>query len=250
MHHFGRGIVGTPSNFGQLGERPTHPDLLEYLAGFLREHNWSLKALHREIMLSATYQLSADNSEQASAADPDNRLLWRANWQRLDAELIRDSILAVAGTLDRAVGGPPLELDAENQRRTVYARIRRTKPDGLLTLFDFPNPRLTNEQRVVTNVPLQGLFFLNSEFVLAQAREFARRIEAESGGADRDGIVLAYRLLYGREPGESEIAAGLEFLGARPADPSLASAPADADNSRWESYTQVLLSSNELLYVN
>ena len=242
MHHFGRGIVGTPSNFGRLGERPTHPELLEYLAAYLQEKNWSLKALHREIMLSATYRLSAENSEQPLAVDPDNRLLWRMSWQRLDAELIRDSILAVAGTLDRTVGGPPLELDAENHRRTVYARIRRTKPDGLLTLFDFPNPRLTNEQRVVTNVPLQGLFFLNSEFVRIQARELAKRVDAESDGGDRDRIVLAYRLLYGRAPDEPEIAAGLEFLGAAPAS--------DADNARWASYAQALLSSNELLYVN
>ncbi len=246
MHHFGRGIVSTPSNFGRLGERPSHPELLEYLAGRLRENGWSLKALHREIMLSATYQLSSDASEAAMAVDPDNILHWRMNWRRLDAELIRDSLLHVSGSLNGALGGPASEMSAENDRRAVYGRVSRSRPNELLTLFDFPDPRLTSEQRVVTNVPLQGLFFLNSELVRSQAEKFAKRLQNEAGGEDAPKIVRAYRLLYGREPLEFEIQAGLKFLQEARSESDSATAPDES----WASYTQVLLGSNEFLYVN
>lgn len=230
LHHFGRGLVGTPGNFGQLGERPTHPQLLDYLASRLVEQNWSLKALHREIVLSATYALSVDGSKENEAVDPDNHLLWRANRQRLDVEALRDSLLFAAGTLDLSVGGPAEPLDEKNHRRTVYGFVSRRKLDGLLSLFDFPNPNNLSEQRMTTNVPLQRLFFLNSPLIESQSEAFAARLK----GSNEDRIRQAYRILYGRNPDAVETNLGKQFLA----------------QGSWPEYAQTLLSSNEFLYVD
>ncbi|MEJ7608424.1 MAG: DUF1553 domain-containing protein, partial [Bryobacteraceae bacterium] len=142
--HFGEGLVRSPGNLGQLGERPTHPELLDYLAHRFVSTGWSFKSLHRDIMLSSVYALSSADSAVNRAADSENRLLWRANLRkRLDAEALRDSLLAVAGTLDRTIGGPPAGAAENHQRRTIYATVERTKPDPTLALFDFPNPNST-----------------------------------------------------------------------------------------------------------
>jgi len=243
LHHFGRGIVASPSNFGVMGERPTHPELLDYLASRLVDNNWSLKSLHREIMLSAVYQLSTEITEANQAADPDNKLFWRANLRRLDAESIRDSLLFVSGTLDERVGGPPQELNSSNnKKRTVYARIPRGGPSGVLRLFDFPDPTLSGDQRSVTNVPLQGLFLLNSDLVSTQATRFAERVSKDTTD-DRARIVKAYRLLFGRTATESEVQRGLQFLDAARSDANEKATP-------WQQYAQVLLSSGEFLYYN
>ncbi|MCI0419988.1 MAG: DUF1553 domain-containing protein, partial [Acidobacteria bacterium] len=233
--HFGRGIVSTLSNFGQFGERPTHPDLLEYLASRFVEGNGSMKALHREIMLSETYRLSSEKSEPNFAADPDNQLYWRANRRRLDIEAIRDSLLFVSGTLDSTVGGASAELTDENNRRTIYGKVSRVKIHELLGLFDFPDPSNSSERRNVTNVPLQRLFFMNSEFMARQAEALASRLLSEPGD-DAARIKKAYPLLYGREATEIEVQLGLDFLRARPA--------------AWPQYAQALLSINELIFVN
>jgi Protein of unknown function (DUF1549)/Protein of unknown function (DUF1553)/Planctomycete cytochrome C len=245
MHHFGRGIVATPGNFGAMGEAPTHSELLDYLASRLIESGWSIKALHREIMLSAAYQLSSANVEGKDAVDPENRLLWRGPLRRLDAEEIRDSLLFVAGSLDETMGGPPLELSSDkNHRRTVYARIRREDytctsgtggVDRMLQLFDFADPASSVDQRATTNVPLQGLFFLNSDLAMSQAELVAKRVEA-GGGNDAAKIQRAYLLLFSRPPKDEEASLGIAFL--RSAGP-----PA------WQRYAQVLLSSNAFVYV-
>src|SRR5207247_1645959 len=152
--HFGEGIVRTPSNFGMMGERPTHPELLDYLASRFIESGWSIKAMHKVIMLSSAYQLAYAHSEANSAVDPDNRLIWRANFRRLEVEALRDTLLFATGTLDERLGGPPQELArANNKKRTIYGRATRS-PYSLLTLFDYPDPNITSEQREVTNVPL------------------------------------------------------------------------------------------------
>jgi hypothetical protein len=235
QHHFGYGIVRTPSNFGELGERPTHPELLDYLARRLVENHWSIKAMHREIMLSAAYQLSTDYSAANFAADPDNRLLWRANRQRLDAESLRDALLYVSGNLDLKMGGPPERLDKpENHRRTLYGFISRRRLDPMLALFDFANPNSTSDQRMATNVPLQRLFFMNSALMAEESRTLAGRLKAEPDDSAR--IRKAYRLLLGREPKAQEMKLGLEFL-------------RDSQEA-WPRYTQVLLSSNEFSFVN
>ncbi len=236
QHHFGQGLVRTPSNFGQLGERPTHPELLDFLAARFVEHGWSIKEMHREIMLSATYQLAAIEDGKNAEQDPANRLLWRANLQqRLDAEALRDALLAVSGQLDPAIGGPSLPLTDTNRRRTIYAQIGRTKLDPLLALFDFPNPNATSEQRMVTIGPMQRLYFMNNRFVALQSKALAERLAA-SGGDVRARVTLAYRLLFGRVPTASELNLGVTFL--------------ENNQGSWPQYTQVLLSSTEFSSVN
>jgi hypothetical protein len=230
QHHFGRGIVETASNFGANGTRPSHPELLDYLAARLVENRWSLKSIHREIMLSAVYALSSEDIAANQAVDPDNRLLWRANWLRMDAETLRDSLLFVSGNLDLQAGGPPVALNEKNKRRTVYGFISRRKLDPMLALFDFPNPNSTSEARVVTNVPLQRLFMMNSTFVEEQASGLANRLT----GGDADRVRQAYRALYGRMPSDEELRLGESF----------------AKKSGWKEYARVLLNSNEFEWVN
>ena len=231
--HFGEGIVRTPSNFGQLGERPTHPELLDYLASRFIENKWSIKAMHREIMLSSVYQLSSDHSAKAAEVDGANKLFWRYNRRRLDAESLRDSLLAVAGTLDRTIGGKPEKLTEKNHRRTVYGFVSRKKLDPMLALFDFPNPNTTSEQRVVTNVPLQRLFLMNSPVVIDQSQAFAERLE----GDDRTKIRTAYRQILGREPDHQRASARSRV-------------PGSSGDSGLAKYPQVLLTSNEFIYVS
>ena len=232
--HFGTGIVRTTSNFGQLGERPVNPELLDYLAARFIENKWSIKAMNREIMLTSTYQLSTEDSPKAFTADPENRLLWRADRKRLDVEELRDSLLFVSGKLDPKAGGPPEQLTVENKRRTVYGFVSRKDLDPLLALFDFPNPNATSEQRIVTTVPLQGLFFLNSPLMISQTEALAERIG--STGDQAASIQKTYRLLFGRAATPQEIALGTEFLKNNKDQP-------------WPKYLQVLLSSNEFIFI-
>lgn len=243
QHHFGRGIVGTPSNFGKLGDPPSHPKLLDYLAAQLIESGWSIKTLHREIMLSSTYRLGSDSNLANSEIDADNRFLWRANRRRLDIESWRDTLLDVAGTLDRSMGGPSTNLsDSNNVRRTVYAKISRHELDDLLRLFDFPDANITSSKRTETTVPQQQLFVLNSPFMIAQAKSFAARLHQEAPASDMNRIRRGFQLAYGRPPAETELRLGIDYL----------SAEHDPENklTRWETYAQVLLGSNELMYVD
>ncbi len=235
MQHFGYGLVRTPSNFGSQGDRPSHPELLDYLADRFVREGWSLKKLHREIMLTAAYALSDEPSERNYSEDPDNRLLWRYNRRRLDAESLRDSILCVSGKLDLKEGGPAVRLDKENSRRTVYAYISRRQLDPMLALFDFPNPNSTSEQRLQTTVPLQKLFFMNSPFVIAQATALSARIAA-AGASDDQRITAAYRFVLQRDPTPEERKLAHRFL--------------DKSAAAWPEYAQVLLSSNEFTYLN
>jgi hypothetical protein len=244
QHHFGKGLVRTPSNFGALGERPTHPELLDHLATRFVANGWSLKWLHREIMLSATYQLSSRQEARQQEVDPENRLLWRANRRRLEVEAWRDAILAVSGKLDRTVGGSSSDLaSAENRRRTLYGVVSRHELNPLLRLFDFPDPNITSGERTVTTVPLQQLFVLNSEFMVQNAKALAARLRA-SAGDDVSRIRQAFWLLYGRPVTDRELRLGLAFVTG-------AETPGRAPTlTRWEQYAQVLLSTNELLYVD
>lgn len=230
-HHFGQGLVRTPSNFGQLGDRPSHPELLDYLASRFVANHWSIKALHREILLSNTYQMSTEFIMANAAKDPENRLLWRANRRRLDVEAMHDSFLAVAGSLDPTPGGPAKRLTDDNKRRAVYGFVSRRRLDGTLGLFDFPNPNSTSEQRLDTNVPLQRLFFLNSPFVLQQSKALAERLQPIKD--DRSRIAEAYLLLFSRPPTNIEGDLGRDFLKTR----------------SWPEYAQVLLGSNEFSFV-
>lgn len=231
LHLFGSGLVRTPSNFGKVGDTPGNPQLLEYLAWRFRESGYSLKALIREIALSATYQASAASSEANEKIDGENRYFWKMNRRRLDAEAFRDSLLAAAGALDfEGFGKPSLSVtDPTNARRTVYARAGRFRQDETLSLFDFPSASVTCEQRVSTNVPLQKLYFLNSDFVKGQAAALAAR-------AARDLDAL-YGFALGRKPSPKEAAMAREFL-------------AEGDTAAWVQLAQVLLSSNEFAFID
>jgi hypothetical protein len=229
--HFGRGIVGTPNNFGQLGERPTHPELLDYLAWRFVESGWSVKALHREIMLSEAYRRSADNDSTDMEKDPGNLLLWRYDRRRLDIEGLRDSMLFASGELDLTPGEKAARFDEKNVKRTVYGFVSRRKLDGMLALFDFPNANSSSEARTATNVPLQRLYFMNSPFVEARAESLAARFT----GAPEQRIRAIYRALFARDPDKSELKAALEYTAA--------------DDRNWVSYARVLLTSNEFTFL-
>jgi hypothetical protein len=244
--HFGRGLVATPSNFGRLGERPSHPELLDHLASRFVAAGWSIKALHRAIMLSATYQLDSVSDGRAAAVDPENSLLWRANRRRLEVEAWRDAMLAVSGELDTTVGGPSAELsNPENRRRTLYGAVSRHNLDGLLRLFDFPDPNITSDKRTVTTVPLQQLFVLNSPFMQHQARALARRLTADPAETDSSRVGRAFQLLYGRLPRAAEMTMALDFLGGGARESNL-----PEGQGRWELYAQALLGTNEFTFVD
>lgn len=240
--HFGRGLVNTPSNFGSLGDRPSHPELLDDLTVRFIAHGWSLKWLHREILSSAAYQRDSATDPRNETLDPENIYLWRGNRRRLDVEAWRDSLLAVAGTLDPTIGGPTFNLaDPNIHRRTVYAKISRHDLNGLLRLFDFPDANVTSDRRTQTTVPQQQLFVLNSEFMIDQARAFAERAQ-KAGPTDRERIIRAYRLAFGRNPDEGELRLGTAFLHRQ---------PATGDKlTPWQQYAQILLATNEFLYVD
>jgi Protein of unknown function (DUF1553) len=232
-HHFGAGLVRSLSNFGEVGDRPSHPELLDYLAARLIENRWSLKQLHREILLSATYGLSGEFRQANFNADPENRLLWRANRRRLDIESLRDALLFVAGTLDHKAGGPPEDWKM-SKRRSVYNRISRFRLERTLSLFDFPDPTISAEQRASTNTPLQRLFFLNSDLVHDVAKSLAGRIET-TARSEPERIDFAYALLFGRQPDDEERRMAAEFL---------------TGGGTWREYAHVLVSTNEFQFLD
>jgi len=222
QHHFGVGLVETPNDFGFNGGRPSHPELLDWLAATLVEGNWSLKQLQREIVLSATYRQSYADNATAAKKDADNRWLWRRNPQRLEAEAIRDAVLAAAGQLRETIGGPgfrdfkeifragtytyePAEtFDPACNRRTIYRTWTRGGRSGLLDAFDCPDPSVTAPKRAVTTTPLQALALFNDAFTLRMAARLAQRAERAAPG-DVDGqITRAYRWSFGRDPSADE----------------------------------------------
>jgi len=248
QHHFGRGLVGTPSNFGSLGEQPTHPELLDYLAVRFVELGWSIKAIHRELMLSATYQLSSSGDAKNEQSDADNRWLWRMNRERLDVESWRDSLLAVSGNLDPQLGGPSTDLgQASNKRRTVYAKISRHELDGLLRLFDFPDANITSDKRSETTVPQQQLFVLNSPFMIEQAKALAARLQKDPALTDDPARVKqVFLLAYGRPATAEEVNLIVSYLGGVDAD----DVKSANKLTRWERVAQAMLGANEFMYVD
>jgi hypothetical protein len=253
MHHFGAGLVRTPSNFGTLGEQPTHPQLLDWLADEFVSSGWSLKSLHRLIMTSATYQLGSDFDENSFQADGDNRLLWRVSPRRMDVEAWRDSLLAVTGELDPSLGGPPLVDITKNKRRTLYAKVSRNgdafPSDAFLRRFDFPMMRATVAQRPQSIVPQQYLFLLNSSFMVQRAQSLVDRLQG-AAESNEERIKTAYQLLYNRSPGPSELQIGMEFVEGDQANDDGVDSEADSQRlSSWTRYAQVLLSSNEFMFV-
>ena len=231
---FGRGLVSTPSNFGQLGERPTHPKLLDWLAAEFVDRGWSVKKLDRAILLSEAYRRSSKTLAANYEADAENQLYWRFNpVHRLDAETIRDSMLAVSGKLDRTATGPPSSLDPSHVRRALYGRVGRTNPDPSMALFDFPDAKAHSDARDVTVGPLQRLFFMNNPFVIEQSEALVERLVSEAGDDAEARIRRAYELVYNRPPERAEIDAALSFV----------------ETETWARYAQALLGSSEFLTV-
>ena len=249
FYHFGNGIVNTPSDFGLMGDRPSHPELLDWLAVSFMENGWSLKWLHRQIVASRAYQQSAALNEKAFAVDADNRLLWRMPLKRMDAETLRDSILSVTGSLNLARGGPSYLLQKKGTggsyiyaaldndgpevwRRAVYRFVVRGGGRIFMDSFDCPDPSVATPQRSNSNTPVQALTLLNNAFVLKQAGLLADRVRKEAGAEPAAQIRRAYALLYGRDPSAKELAAGAAFIAQH-------SLPA---------YARVLFNTNEFLY--
>ncbi len=244
QHHFGRGIVATASNFGLTGDRPTHPELLDTLAVRFMESGWSLKWLHRELMLSSVYQLSADRDAHNVVEDPGNSLLWRFAPRRLGVEAWRDAILAVSGRLNRTIGGPAAGLtDANHVRRTLYGMVSRRDPNKMLIAFDFPDANVSSARRDVTTVPQQQLFVLNSDFMIQSATALSARLE-KAASTDEQRIALAYRWAFARAPTAGEVQFDLEFL-------RIAAENRGEDKlSAWGQLAQAILATNEFTWID
>ena len=250
MHHFGRGLVPTPSDFGTRAELPSHPELLDWLSSRFMESGWSLKRLHREIMLSAAYQqtsltgTSDPSTKQALESDPENRLLWRMSPRRLSFEELRDAWLSSTHELDLTTGGKALELFASsNTRRTLYTYIDRERLPDVLRVFDFANPDLSIPQRSDTVTPQQALFALNHSFVTARARALLRLVE-KSGNVPSHKIARIYSALFQRQPSPAEEQGALDFVTSNP--PIKASSEPDP----WVQFAQALLLTNEFQFVD
>ncbi len=233
QQHFGRGLVATPDNFGAMGERPSHPELLDHLAAGFIEHGWSLKALHRLILTSATWQQSSAVQPLAMEKDPGNRLLWRMAPRRLEFEPLRDSLLAVAGRLDTKLGGRSAPLDDKNVRRAVYGYTDRFRIPALLRNFDVANPDQSISHRAETIHPLQALYFLNSPFVRTQAEAIVHRPEVANA---TNRIDATYRSVLSRRPDAEESKLAADYLGVDPGE------------RQWSNFTQALLLSNEFIF--
>jgi hypothetical protein len=234
---FGKGIVDTPSNFGHSGQPPANQELLDALAVRFMKDGWSIKTLAREIALSAAYQQTSDVNARGTTEDSNNDLLWRMNRRRLSVEQWRDALLFTSGELDLS-GGKSLELsDTNNLRRTVYARVSRLELNAFLMQFDYPDANVHAEKRAVTTTAMQKLFALNSPFMLSRAKALGDRVAPLPN--DKARVREAYRILFAREPDRSEISLALDFL-KKPA----------AEMPRWQQYAQMLLASNEMLYVD
>ena len=280
MHHFGEGLVSTPDDLGTMAENPTHPELLDYLADYFVERGWSLKQLHRLIMLSRVYQESSHILEGSDYTDKDpyNRLLWRANVRRLDFEGVRDSLLAISGQLERSIGGKPVNVTEEpySYRRSVYGYVDRGNLPELMAHFDFSKPDMANSKRTATVVPQQALFLMNSPMAVDVVRRVVNRPEFTAARDDLGKISALYRIIFQRMPKPEEYKMGLGFVKVESQDTeanAFAAKPmakvgggnrmdarAAIKNegfrisrralSPWETYAQALIFSNEAAYVN
>jgi hypothetical protein len=241
LHHFGRGIVDTPGDFGLRSSLPSHPELLDWLASEFVASGWSIKHVHRLIVTSATYrQASTIRYQRGRAIDPDNRLLWRMNHRRLDLEALRDALLSAGGQLDHRIGGPSLRdaLSPGVRRRTLYSFVDRLNVPGLFRTFDFPSPDATSPARDATLVPQQALFLMNSPFVLHQARSLTARPDVIALPGVEDRVKRMYQILYGRDPDRNEVALARAYL-----------AESKGSVQSWQRYAQALLLGNEFVFV-
>jgi hypothetical protein len=282
LHHFGEGFVSSPDDFGMRSEEPSHPQMLDYLASRFENEGWSIKKLHRLIMLSSVYQESSANNPRFAQIDPDNRLLWRANIRRLEFEALRDSLLAIGGDLDATMYGRPVDIESEpfSTRRTIYGVVDRSDIADVLVNFDFANPDMPTGRRHETTVPQQALFLMNSPLVIEQAKRLVTLPEFQSCSDDESKIDFLYERIYQRPPRTEEVKLGSEFIaGAREPQTTNASDLAlkpisnqitqsrpmafgqpgrkggpvgrrRAPLKAWEEYAHALLQANEASFVN
>jgi mono/diheme cytochrome c family protein len=228
MYHFGAPLVRTPSDFGLRSDPPTHPELLDYLAARFMADAWSIKKLHRLILLSSAYQQSSEENSKSVKIDSGNQWVWKMNRRRLDFESMRDTLLAVAGTIDLVAGGRAVDLTTEpfTSRRTVYGFVERQNLPGLFRTFDFASPDTTSPRRFATTVPQQALFLMNSPFVVLQAKQLLERAELNSAGSDEQKVQRLYEAAFQRAPAAAEIKLARVFLQAQtPTSTSAAAAP-------------------------
>ena len=262
--HFGKGLVRTTDNFGLLGEAPSHPELLDWLARRFVADGWSVKSLHRLLLNSSTYQQSSSPTAELAARDPENRLLGRANVRRLDAEEVRDAMLAVSGQLDSTIGGTLLKVknrgylfdhtsidltDYTSRRRSLYLPVIRNNVFDLFQLLDFPDPAVPNSDRATTTVPTQALMMLNSDLVMQSASDFAGRLLAEPGDDDQR-IARLYAIAYGREITIEERQANQSFVAE--VEKTLAANEPDATKRRrqaWNVLCQLIVAASEFVYL-
>lgn len=237
QQHFGEGFVSTPDDLGNMSSPPTHPELLDFLATSFVDDGWSIKKLHRQILLSSAYQVSSDKAGPGVEIDPDNHLLWRANTRRLDLEEIHDALLAMAGTLDTSsVGGKPIHISSEDfvRRRAVYTWIDRRSPPELFTQFDFPNPNTPSGRRYETIVPQQSLFLMNSPMVVETARALVQNPAFRALDSDTARVEALFLSIYQRPPSLEETDLCLAYVHDNPGGPSL-DAPGETRMSRMAS---------------
>ncbi len=241
QHHFGEGIVGTSNDFGAQGERPSHPELLEWLAAELVKGGWKLKPLHKAMLLTVAYQQANDVSPENVKIDPNNRFLWHRKPQRLEAEIIRDAVLAVGGSLDPTMYGPSI-LD-NTPRRSVYLRVKRSELIPFMTMFDAPEPTQSIGERVSTTLPTQALTMMNSPFVRQQAEKLVTRIRPSADVPLETSVDRAYQFAFARQPSKEERDRMLGFVNQQTkANPDLTIALTE--------FCQVLLCLNEFVYVD
>ena len=286
QHHFGRGIVGTPSDFGVMGERPSHPELLDWLATDFMRHGWRLKRLHKLIMTSTAYRQSSQRNSTADQRDPENRLYWRKPVHRLDAEVIRDAMLTVSGALNEGMFGPPVPvrpdvhgqivvgvdktegdnkmpvevpLKGQEFRRGIYIQARRSRPLAMLHAFDAPVMEVNCERRQTSTVATQSLMLMNSQFILDQASRFARRLQQEAGCDRTSQVTRAWHLAFSRAPSDSELGDAVDFLSRQEAhlrpgtdakEDKAKPAKTAPELQALINLCQALLSANEFLYVD
>ena len=249
-HHFGRGIVATPNDLGTQGEKPTHPELLEWLASRLVEQRWSLKSIHRLIVTSATYRQSGMADAARRTQDPDNLLVWHRKPTRLEGEVIRDALLAVSGRLDATLYGPSV-VGGSAPRRSIYIRVKRSEPDAFLRVFDQPEPIQSIGARGVATMPTQALAMMNDPLVRSAADGLADRgRRAVDGGAvagGKDAIAYCFRVALSRQPSTDETTRFTDFLTAREAS-------AGGDDAKRKAALadtcHLMLCVNEFLYVD
>jgi len=264
--HFGTGLVPSTDNFGLLGEKPTHPELLDWLALRFVNEGWSLKTLHRHILLSSTYQQSTQTTQQAQTLDPENRLRGRFNVRRLNAEEVRDSLLAVSGQLDRSAGGPVLTVKNRgylfdhtskdltkytSPKRSIYLPVIRNNVYEVFQLLDYPDAAVPNGDRSSTTVAPQALMMLNSDLVMNSAQGLAERVRSAASEDTTQSIQRAYELAFSRPASPQEVAAAQQFL--KEAETAFAQdtqAAHDSAQSAWNAWCQVLFASNEFVYLN